>query len=108
MAKKLPKATNESHVRKKSMKEKLTEVLELPKELVLDIPRLTLVGNKDMMIENYKRIIEYGSSCIRVRTGSGIVKLTGAGLIIKEITAEEILIAGEIAVLEFVTDNPNP
>ena len=94
MARKQPKANNESHIQKKSMKEKVTEVLELPKELVLNIPRLTLVGNKDMMIENYKRIIEYGSLCIRIKTGSGVVKVTGNGLIIKEITAEVILIAG--------------
>jgi len=108
MAKKQPKAINESHTRKKSFREKLSETLELPKELVLDIPRITLVGNKDMMIENYKRIVEYGSSCLKLKTGSGIVKIKGNGLLIREISAEHILVEGEITDMEFATDNPNP
>lgn len=96
------KNAKEDNIRKKTMREKFTELLELPKELVLDIPRITIVGKGDMMIENFKGIIEYGSSRIRVNTGIGTVKITGAGLFIKEITSEDIIISGGINSLEFV------
>jgi sporulation protein YqfC len=89
-------------IRKKTIKEKFTELLELPKELVLDIPRITIVGNGDMMVENYKGVIEYGSDRIRISTGIGAVKISGAGLVIKEITSEDIIISGGIHSLEYV------
>lgn len=87
---------------KKGMKEKFAEMLELPKELMLGLPKLTLIGNRDMMIENYKSVMEYGSARIKINTGSGIVKITGAGLLIKEITSEDIIISGAIHALDFL------
>ena len=102
MARKSAKAKKEDIIPKKGLKEKFTEVLELPKELILDLPKLTIVGNGDMMIENYKGIIEYGSARIRVNTGLGVVKITGIGLQIKEITSEDIILSGKIHSLEFI------
>ncbi|MGI6669430.1 MAG: sporulation protein YqfC [Acetivibrionales bacterium] len=96
------KNSGEDGIRGKSMKEKFTEVLELPKELVMDIPRITIVGKGDMMIENYKGVIEYGSSRIRINTGAGMVRISGAGLVIREITSEDIIISGGIQSLEYV------
>lgn len=102
MAKKSAKVKKEDNSHEKRLREKFTEVLELPKELILDLPKLTMVGNGDMMIENYKSVMEYGSARIRVNTGLGVVKITGTGLLIKEITSEDIIISGEIHTLEFV------
>ena len=105
MAKKSAKVKKVDNGQPKGLKEKFTEVLELPKELILDLPKLTMVGNKDMMIENYKSVMEYGSARIRVNTGLGVVKITGMGLLIKEITSEDIIISGEIYALEFLKDH---
>jgi sporulation protein YqfC len=88
---------------KKGAKERFAELLELPKELVLDRPKLTLVGNCDIMIENYKGVLEYGSDRLRINTGSGIVRITGSGLLIREITSEDIIVSGTIHSLEFVS-----
>ena len=92
----------EDKSQKKGLREKFTEALELPKELILNIPKLTIVGNKDMMIENYKGVIEYSSTRIRVNTGSGAIKITGEGLLFKEITSEDIIISGKIQAIEFI------
>ena len=102
MARNSSKTKREDNSQKKGMREKFTEVLELPKELILDLPKLTIVGNRDMMIENYKGVIEYGSARIRVNTGLGAIKITGEGLLIKEITSEDIIISGKIQALEFM------
>lgn len=102
MARHSSKKKNEDNSQKKGLREKFTEVLELPKELILDLPKLTIVGNKDMMIENYKGVIEYGSARIRVNTGLGVLRITGEGLAIREITSEDIIISGKIHMVEFV------
>ena len=87
---------------KVSLKEKFSEILDLPKEIVLNIPKLTIVGNGDMMLENYKSIIEYDNNRIRVNTGIGVVRITGSRLLIREITSEDIIICGDIQGLEFI------
>ncbi|NJD01890.1 MAG: sporulation protein YqfC [Ruminiclostridium sp.] len=87
---------------KASLKEKFSEILDLPKEIVLNIPKLTIIGNGDMMLENYKSIIEYDDARIRINTGIGVVRITGSRLFIREITSEDIIICGEILGLEFV------
>jgi sporulation protein YqfC len=87
---------------KTPLKQRITEVLELPKEIVLNVPKLTMVGNSDIIIENYRGVMEYDGTRIRISTGIGVIRLTGERLVIKEITSEEILVCGEIASLEFL------
>ncbi|HEX3030118.1 MAG TPA: sporulation protein YqfC [Clostridia bacterium] len=87
---------------KPKLKEKVTEVLELPKEVVLNLPKLTMVGNRNLIIDNYKGIVEYESIRIRVNTSQGMIRICGEGLTIKEITSEDIMVEGEIASLEFI------
>lgn len=96
------KKKNDKEEPKAKLKEKFTEMLELPKEIVLNVPKLTMVGNGDLIIENYKGIIEYDDSRIRVNTGTGVIKITGSRMLIKEITSEDIMINGEITSLEFL------
>ena len=91
----------EKEKQRTSLKERFAELLELPKEIVLNIPKLTIVGNGDMIIENYKGLIEYENARIRVNTGIGTIKITGVRLLVKEITSEDIIICGEIHSLEF-------
>jgi sporulation protein YqfC len=79
-----------------SLREKITEILELPKEIVLNVPKITIVGTGDMIVENYKGIMEYETDRVRINTGAGIIRITGNRLIIREITSEDILISGAI------------
>jgi sporulation protein YqfC len=88
---------------KKDIKEKVSEILELPSEIILDVPKLIFIGNKNLSIENYKGIIEYSDKIIRINTNPYMIKITGQKLEIKTITAEEILILGEILTLEFIS-----
>lgn len=87
---------------KTRLMEKFTEMLELPKEIVLNIPKITIVGNGDLIIENYKGLIEYNDARIRVNTGIGTIRMSGSRLAIREITSEDIIISGEIQALEFI------
>ena len=87
---------------KKKLKEKVAEILELPKEVVMDLPKITMFGDRNLLMENYKGIIEYDDNRIRVNTGRGIIKVTGEKLMIKEITLEDLMIDGDIVSLEFL------
>lgn len=102
MAGKSKRRVKEQKPPRPKMKEKFAEALELPKEVVLNIPKLTMLGAGNLVIENYKGIIEYDDSKIRVNTGTGMIRITGERLFIKEITSEDIMVDGEIKSLEFI------
>lgn len=83
-------------------KEKLVDMLELPKEILLNIPKLTLIGKKQMLIENYKSIVEYDAQLIKLKTTIGFIKIDGASLVINEITPEDLRVEGEIMRIDFL------
>ena len=84
------------------MREKLAGALSLPRELMLNLPQITLTGASEALIENYKNIIEYSETFIRVHTNSGVLALTGSRLVLKQLTAENIIVCGKISKLEFL------
>lgn len=81
---------------------KVTNSLEVPEELIFNIPISIVKSNKEIEIENYKGVIEYGEDKIRISTKSGIIKLTGDKLTLKQIATEKIIIKGIIIKIEFL------
>ena len=68
------------------IKERFVNALELPKELVLNVPKMTLTGKDKILIESYKSLISYESDCVKLNTSVGTLSLFGKDLTIKEIT----------------------
>ena len=85
-----------------NIKTEISNTLELPKEIMLDLPKVILIGNIQLNIENHKGIIEYSPNKIRVSTKSGMIKILGKDLYIKTIIKEEIIITGEINTFEYI------
>lgn len=82
------------------LREKIAETLELPKDIVMDVPKITIIGNIQLNIENHLGIVEYSSKTIRINTTIGMFKINGENMIIRNITAEEITIEGKIENLD--------
>jgi sporulation protein YqfC len=78
------------------LRQKVAESLELPKEVIMDAPKVTIIGNVQVNIENHRGIVEYNRSSIRINTSKGIFKITGADLMIRSIASEEVIIDGNI------------
>jgi sporulation protein YqfC len=88
--------------RTKEIKESISELLELPKDIILDLPRITMIGNLQIYIENHKGILEYSNQRIRIHTKNGTLRIIGKNLQIKTIITEEMIITGMIDQIEFV------
>ena len=84
-------------------KKKLVNTLELPKEIIFNLPLITIVGNEEINIENYKGVIEYSPEKIRINTECGVLKINGEKLSFKQITAENIIVTGVIQTLEYLS-----
>ncbi len=79
-------------------KEKLNE---FEKNVLGRYSLLTIVGNSELMVEGLRGILDYNSETFRVNTVSGILIVTGSGLEISSLTAEEVSLKGKIVSVEF-------
>ena len=86
--------------KKISVREKISNILELPDDIMLDMPKITLTGNKSIIIENYKGLVEYDNEVIKLNTGIGLIVIKGKRLLINEIAREDIMVSGEITGIE--------
>ena len=86
-----------------NIKKKLVNTLELPKEIIFNLPLITIVGNEEINIENYKGVIEYSPEKIRINTECGVLKINGEKLSFKQITAENIIVTGVIQTHEYLS-----
>ena len=77
-----------------SLREKIVDNLELPKDLMLGAAIVTVTGRGEAVISNYKGILEYEDSFIRVQTKTCRIRITGVRLAIDYYTNEEMKITG--------------
>ena len=83
---------------RKKIRQKFQAAMEIPKELLKDYSRVTIIGGEDVWIENYKGILEYSEDMIRL---SNNISIYGQDLSVEEISSEDILIIGKIKNIEF-------
>ena len=86
---------------KKDIKSGAAAALELPGEVIFNLPVITLTGRGGIDIENYKSILEYSDTSVSVNTSAGIVSVCGEGLELKSVSAEYISVKGVICSVMF-------
>lgn len=87
---------------RKNVKERLNDVLDLPSDMLLDIPRMTMNDNRELQIENYRSVLEYEDGQIKLNSKNYIIKINGKKLEIVSITDDEIFIRGVITSISFL------
>ena len=80
----------------KGKKRRLENILEMPKEVYTNMPKLIVVGFEEMIIENYKNILEYEEFFVRINTHIGILNINGFNLNLETMTNDDIKITGTI------------
>ena len=76
------------------IREKVTEQLELPRDFVLKDVLISIVGRNELLIENYKGILIYEDSFIKIQAKNCRVEIKGVHLSIVYYTNEEMKITG--------------
>lgn len=82
--------------RKEALTKVVAEFLEIPKDLVLDLPKITIIGRNEVYLENHRGIIEYQPNRLRINLTRGFLEIEGSDLEIKTLMADEISINGQV------------
>lgn len=81
-------------------KRRIEKIFELPEEIYSNVPKLTIIGFNEMVLENYKGILEYEDFFASISTHIGIVNINGYNINLEKMTNDDIKITGKIESIE--------
>ncbi|SFL81320.1 sporulation protein YqfC [Gracilibacillus orientalis] len=89
----------------KKIKEKFmsafTRTFDLPSEVTLELPRITMIGSIHAYIENHQGLIIFSSTELLLKVHQGHVRITGDNFVLKTMIDKDILLEGNIKDITF-------
>ena len=80
---------------------KVEQLLELPREVVSEVPKITVIAFDEIIIENFRGILEYEEFFVRISTYIGIVNINGFNLKLNQMNEDDISVKRKIESLSF-------
>ena len=80
---------------------RINRFLEIPREVVTDIPKVTITGFDEILIENFKGILEYENFFVRISTELGNININGFNLKLNQMADTDVLVSGKIENIDF-------
>ena len=87
---------------KKQTTNKIIQGLDLPQDLFLGLPNISLNGNTEVYISNHRGLLSYDEEMTNVLVKDHQIQIKGRGLSIFAYTKVDITIRGYIRSLEFL------
>ena len=75
---------------------RVSKFLEIPREVISNVPKITITGFDEVFIENFKGILEYEDYYVRINTALGIININGYELKLENMTNDDIKVKGKI------------
>ncbi|HHW17791.1 MAG TPA: sporulation protein YqfC [Firmicutes bacterium] len=88
---------------RKRVRQELADLLELPLDISLDLPRVVVVGDLGVLISNHRGLIQYSPEEIVIGVGRGQISISGENLEIEEVSKEDMAVRGVIKSVEMNT-----
>ena len=87
-------------MKKRNYNNKIDRMLELPQEVYSNVPKIIITGFEEMIVENFKGILEYEEFFVRINTHIGLININGYGLSLENMTDDDIKVKGKIESLD--------
>ena len=80
---------------------RINRMLDIPREVTSKVPKITVTGFDEILIENFKGILEYEDFFTRISTHIGNININGFNLKLSQMTEDDILVSGKIENIDF-------
>lgn len=81
---------------------RIADAANMPKDVMLGVPIVTMTGQLEVNVENYRGILEYTDILIRIKSKCGQIRITGTNLQIAYYTNDEMKITGRVEKVEYL------
>ena len=82
--------------------ERAAERLALPADSMTAVPRITLTGRRQLLVEQHKGLTQYEADCVELDLGAFRLRVTGGDLRLAAMDRDAVLLTGAIASLEML------
>lgn len=89
---------------KRKFKQWVTDQMDLPPDVLMDLPRLTMIGQLHLYIENHRGVLRFSQQELRLLLAKGQLLIKGEQFVIKSILPEELLLEGKIDSVLYLDD----
>ena len=72
-------------------------------DLFADEPKIEMLGNREMIIDGCKGVVEYDESILKLSLGEYVLSLSGDNLLINSFDNSVAVISGQICEISFVS-----
>lgn len=76
------------------VKERVVYGLDLPVDIALNLPKITIIGRKEITIENHKGITKFSNDELMINTSLGLLKIVGVDFEIIFVGGTTITLSG--------------
>lgn len=66
----------------------------LPEDVLSSGARVTMMGRSAVLVEGQRGVVQLEDTCIRLRTGDGVLSIRGTALHLQELSADAAMIRG--------------
>lgn len=79
--------------------------MSLPSEIVLDLPRITIIDDSQVHIENHKGLVIFTENELTVKSEQGYIQIKGSSFILSRMLPQEILLEGQISNIAYLDNH---
>ncbi|MDQ0218261.1 sporulation protein YqfC [Peribacillus cavernae] len=87
-----------------NIKKLLVRTIDLPQDVMMDLPRITMIGQLHIYIENHRGLLAFTDTEVRLMLKKGQLLIRGNEFVIRTILPEEIMLQGKIDQVFFIKE----
>lgn len=84
------------------MKRWFASVSEVPEDILLDLPRITMIGHAHLSVENHRSVLAFSGEELRLAIDGGELQISGEKFVLEHIRDREIVLKGQIRQVRFI------
>ena len=88
-------------IKPEAVEERIADTFCLPKDMVMGLFEIHLMGNKECIIENYRGIMQCSDESVQIQGKKQILVIQGSKLTISYYTESDMKICGLISSITF-------
>ncbi|WP_066367875.1 sporulation protein YqfC [Neobacillus fumarioli] len=82
----------------------MAKKMDLPQDVIMDLPRITMIGQIHIYIENHRGLLVFTDKELRLLLKQGQLLIKGKSFVLRTILPEEILLEGKIDQVIYIND----
>lgn len=85
----------------KTRQNTVQRALDIPEMARRDVPHIEMQGNREVLVDGCRGVLEYTSDQIKINAGSCVIRFSGGDLTIRAYSENQTEINGEILQIDF-------